>query len=152
MSRMLTTVSALLLVAVGGCASTLSSVPVKGSDADVSRLAGKWQGNYESTATGREGTIAFDLGVGRHTAEARVTMSFGGGDVRPLEIEFLAVSETTVTGKLAAYVDPACDCTVETEFSGQLDGGVIDGTFVTHRAGEQDGMIGYWSVKRTSRY
>src|SRR5262245_35307512 len=128
------------LTSLGACASTMSSVPVKGTDKDLSRLTGQWEGTYESTASGREGTIAFSLAVGRHTAEGKVTMTVAAGDVRPLQIEFLAIDEAgSVNGKLEPYVDPACNCNVETEFTGELRGGMIDGTFVTHRAGESDG-------------
>src|SRR5687767_2694703 len=95
----------LLLAACG--ASSASSVPVKGKEADIALLAGKWSGDYEGVDSGRRGSVTFDLSLGYHTAEGQVIMQPGGV---PLQIKFVTIGEGKISGKIAPYTDPACNC------------------------------------------
>ena len=53
----------LVPIALAGChmPSTSGPVPVQGSGAERSRLAGEWSGRYWSDSTGRRGSIRFTL-------------------------------------------------------------------------------------------
>jgi hypothetical protein len=140
---------AFLLVAACG-ASSASSVPVKGKEADIALLAGKWAGEYEGVQSGRRGSVSFDLALGFHTAEGQVTMQTGAESAAvPLQIKFVNIGEGKISGKIAPYTDPGCNCTVETEFTGTVEGATMNGTFVTRGAGQSD-QTGRWSAQRTA--
>jgi hypothetical protein len=49
-------------------------VPIEGTARDLSALAGRWEGEYESPATGRLGSIVFDLTAGADHAKGDVLM------------------------------------------------------------------------------
>lgn len=158
--------SALLLtlpLVAGACARNPAPVPLYG---DAAALAGEWQGQYTSDESGRAGSIAFRLEAGRDTAYGDVLMfvprsaqeapSFypagtlqpSPPDARPLRIRFVEVEAGRLRGRLDAYPDPTCGCTVETVFEGQLQGDVIAGTFTTRRLDGTQPQRGRWRVRR----
>jgi hypothetical protein len=141
-------VAALLAMAVG-CGAAATQVPVKGKDTEVVRLAGSWEGTYVGADSGRRGTIRFDLTLGRYTAEGQVLMfAQGAPEPQPLQIRFVSVEDNRISGTIAPYVDPQCDCTVQTEFLGNVEGDTIDGTFVSHLQGLDVTHRGSWAVYR----
>ncbi len=151
MNRTITFTAFLALAGLVGCASSGKAVYVKGPTGDVVRLAGEWEGSYEGKQSHRVGTIVFDLGAGRHSADGQVymyTSSDKTGTPTTLRIRFVSVSENRVSGKIAPYTDPRCSCLVQTEFNGKLDGDVIDGTYETHMGGSAPVQTGHWSVYR----
>jgi hypothetical protein len=123
---------------------------------------GEWSGEYDAGATGRAGSIVFDLRSVTDTArgdvimiprtsgrvpvrqDARSPMERHGGQV--ISISSLRVAGGEISGTLAPYTDPDCSCTVRTTFTGTLHGDTIDGTFVTRGAGRE--QSGRWSVTR----
>ncbi len=126
-----------------------SQIQVKGPDAQLAALSGAWLGNYKGTDSGREGTIKFDLGLGRHTAKGQILMyAKGRNEPAQLQIEFVQVAAGKVSGKVGPYTDPQCACQVETEFLGDVDGNHIDGTFVTRIEELNLEQSGMWSVSR----
>lgn len=64
-----------------------------------------------------------------------------------LTIEFVRVEGDRVVGRLSAYTDPQCGCTLLTTFEGRIRGDAIDGTFTSRH---QDGRVdnGQWGVRR----
>jgi hypothetical protein len=126
------------------CAGAAQQVEVKGGNADLVSLAGEWEGQYEGTDSGRNGTIKFSLEVGRHTADGQVFLS---GNT-PLAISFVEVDQGQISGRIDTYVDPACNCKVRTEFLGLLKGDVVDGTFTSMMLENGQQLRGNWSVVR----
>src|SRR5262245_48450666 len=105
-----------ILVLVSACATSNSSVPVEGSDTDVSLLAGHWEGSYEGTSSGRKGAVSLDLTVGNRVAEGKVLMnSANDPNAKELGITFMKVGGRNLVGNIVPYTDPQCNCTVETE-------------------------------------
>src|SRR5690348_2566184 len=45
------------------CAGTQKEVSMQGSDLDLARVAGDWQGEYKGTEPGRTGSVSFSLAV-----------------------------------------------------------------------------------------
>jgi hypothetical protein len=161
-------VSLVLLLALVACSSTPAPVPVEGKTADLQQLAGEWEGEYSSEATGRSGTIVFKLAPGEDHAHGDVLMvPRGGGEPyrrtdaawpeaahvpgQLLVIRFVSASEGTVTGTLEPYRDPSCDCTVETTFTGKLQGDAIEGTFSSSSSRAAGRSGGRWRVTRKTR-
>ena len=72
-------VSLVLLLALAACSSTPAPVPVAGKTGDLQQLAGEWEGEYSSEATGRSGTIVFKLAPGEDHAHGDVLMIPRGG-------------------------------------------------------------------------
>jgi hypothetical protein len=160
--------AASLLLAVGmtaACTSAPEPVPVAGIDVEVAALAGEWSGYYGSPATGRTGSIVFNLEAGRDTAYGDVTM-IPRGWTKPLgpmddpaaearnapapqvlRIAFVQVEGNEVSGTLQPYEDPDCHCGVYTTFTGLVMGDVIEGKFRARMAG---GPVyeGSWRVER----
>ena len=148
-----------------GCAATTppAPVPVSGAPADVSLLAGEWEGEYHGDSRGRSGVITFRLAAGADTASGDVIMfanegrtTVGSGDTRNtgptafpqgLTIRFVRAAQGQVNGALDPYRDPECNCTVTTTFEGRLRGDVIEGRYVTARSGA-DALHGTWKVTR----
>ena len=158
-------VSLVLLLALAACSSTPAPVPVAGKTGDLQQLAGEWEGEYSSEATGRSGTIVFQLAPGEDHAHGDVLMIPRGGaepfrrtdsswpeaahvPSQLLVIRFVSASGGAVTGTLEPYRDPSCDCTVETTFTGKIEGDAIEGTFssVSERGVGRTG--GRWRVTR----
>ena len=137
-----------LLAGLAGCAGKSPPVPVQASAADIGRLAGRWEGEYNSNETGRGGSIVFTLTAGRDTAEGDVLMIPTGsnrpimreGLGRPpyaapgtapsvLSIRFVEFRDGQVSGELDPYRAPDCNCIVATTFIGTVSGDAIKGTF-----------------------
>jgi hypothetical protein len=162
----------LLISAAGwGCASSKNpspAVPVAGDRSDVSALAGRWEGEYESEATGRSGSIVFELKPGDRVARGDVLMVPkgalgkeapppsnlpGGSDPsrtmpQVLSISFVSASGGVLTGTMNPYKDPQCDCEVQTTFVGRLSGDEISGTFTSMPAGAAPITTGRWKMTR----
>jgi hypothetical protein len=131
---------------LGACASSMSSVPVKGSDGDVARLAGEWKGEFEGVNDARAGTIDFSFEMGRHTADAKVVMTIDGKPIQ-LKVAVLNVDDSQVAGRMEPYLDPTCDCEVEGQFEGALSAGYIVGTYSMEPNGGEK-RVGNWSAER----
>jgi hypothetical protein len=155
------------------CASKPTPVTVTGDTSDRASLAGKWVGEYNSAATGRSGSIVFNLSRTGEAASGDVVMIPRGygkalipygpqttagvpiqnpaSSSQVLTIKLVRVSGDTVSGVLDAYRDPECDCAVLTTFTGQVNGDSIDGTFTTRGSPTNTPQTGTWRVKRTAR-
>jgi hypothetical protein len=153
------------------CASKPTPITVTGDVGDRTSLAGKWSGDYNSPATGRSGSIVFNLSPSGDAANGDVVMipaghgralvPFGNaasaaeaGAQRPvtsqvLTIRLVRVSGDAVSGVLDAYRDPQCDCPVVTTFTGTVKGDTIEGTFSTSGSPSNTPQTGNWRVKRT---
>jgi len=153
------------------CASKPTPVVVTGDAGDRASLAGKWSGEYTSSATGRSGSIVFNLSPSGDAANGDVVMiprgygkalvpygnatTAAGGTVsaapisQVLTIKLVRVSGNMVSGVLDAYRDPECDCPVVTTFTGTLNGDTIEGTFSTSGSSNTP-QTGTWRVKRGS--
>lgn len=161
---------AVALVGAVACAYHPPAVPVTGSRAALDALAGTWEGEYSSDATGRSGSIRFTLRAATDSAFGEVLMVPAGatrpltragapagarGDQSPpttstevLTIRFVSAEGGTVTGSLDPYRAPDCDCILTTRFTGQHDGDRITGTFVTTGDPARDRLTGRWQVTR----
>ena len=137
------------------CASKPSPITVTGDAGDRASLAGKWSGEYQSTSTGRSGSIVFNLSAAGDSANGDGKLGTAGGSIQNtnnsqvLTIRLVKVSGNTVSGVLDAYRDPQCDCAVETTFTGTLNGNTINGTFSTRGTQANAPQTGTWRVKRT---
>ncbi len=144
------------------CASKPTPITISGDSGARASLAGKWAGEYNSPATGRSGSIVFNLSPSGDSASGDVVM-VPRGYGRPLlpygnaantaigATQTGANSRDTVSGVLDAYRDPECDCPVQTTFTGRISGDTIDGTFTTRGAQSNSGQTGTWQVKRSTR-
>jgi hypothetical protein len=135
------------LVWLAACGGSQREVAVQGTDNELIKLAGSWQGDYQGNESGRTGPITFDLRLGQHSAEGEVRM----GGTTPLKIEFVTVKNGQVRGTIAPYTDPACTCQVETTFLGTRTGEDIAGRFETKVGATGQVQTGSWQVTRTSR-
>jgi hypothetical protein len=165
MARLHSIVPALLIAAAAssGCKSSNPSphVPVAGSD--VAALAGRWEGEYSSEATGRSGSIVFELKRGDRVAHGDVYMkprdlaveSALPGASQPipqiLTINFVSASGGVLTGTMDPYLSPDCDCEVQTTFVGRLSGDTIEGTFTTTPTGAAAITTGRWKMNRVKK-
>jgi hypothetical protein len=156
---------ALLLVS---CASSgPAPVPVIGAPEDLVPLAGEWVGSYDGAGTGRSGSITFHLTDNPEGAHGDVLMipkqEIIRNEVEPqrhrsmassasiLSIEFVRVAGGEISGKMAPYPDPETpEATLETHFTGRLDGDWIEGTFVTYSDHGVSPRRGTWRVHRKS--
>ncbi|HEY1953266.1 MAG TPA: hypothetical protein VGG76_10735 [Gemmatimonadaceae bacterium] len=169
-------IARLSIVAAAGaaiaCASKPSPVNVTGTTGDRASLAGKWVGEYSSPATGRTGSIVFNLSPSGDAANGDVVMIPRGYDkaLQPynaapgiagavagapgaapsqvLTIKLVRVAGDTVSGVMDPYRDPECDCAVETTFTGRLNSDTIEGTFSTRGRPSAGPQTGTWRVKR----
>lgn len=163
--KMLSIGGGLLLLALVSthCATPQKTIPIRGSHHDMLQLAGRWAGSYESTDTGRSGSILFELEAGADTACGDVIMFTGTRETenllndrfqqlrrnqQVLEIRFVEVHDNRIRGNLEYYRDPVCDCLLSTVFTGRLDGDTITGTFVTHGVNDGHHYRGTWKVRR----
>lgn len=149
------------LVACGG---SQSPVPVVGHAADISKLAGEWIGEYSSVETGRSGSITFSLKAGSDTAVGDVVMTprfAAAGPAVPtgqavpsqvvspaIDIKFVRVTGGQVSGALAPYTDPTCNCPLHTTFVGRLVGDTLSGTYTSRHENASDTQQGRWRVVR----
>ena len=152
---------------VSGCGgSAPPTVAVTGPVADRADLAGVWDGEYSSAATGRSGIMVFEFNEAGDEAAGEVVMvpqnripsAFRlGPEVEVMEqysnfsqvlvIERLHIEGGTITGRLVPYEDPNCQCVVNTDFEGTVDGDAMTGTF-TVRAPSGSVQRGRWSITR----
>jgi hypothetical protein len=144
--------SLVVALLAGGCGGATSTVPVNGSDVDLSLVAGAWEGEYQGKESGRSGAITFDLALGHHAAEGNVVMHGAGmpPEGQTLQIRFVEMEGGQIRGKIVPYPDPQCKCEVETEFIGKVKGAAMDGTFTTR---VPDGRVqtGTWEAARKAR-
>jgi hypothetical protein len=141
-----------LVVSSTGCAGALTTVPVKGKDADVFAMRGQWEGEYSSVDTGRKGTIRFSLRPGRKTADGEVDMLLPGSpEPRMLRIAVMRIQGDEVHGKLERYTDPSCKCDVDTDFIGTMSDEAIDGTFIMRPVGTDKQLGGVWHAERKTK-
>ena len=167
MSMRVSAVVALVAVAMG-CGGSQSPVPVVGREADISRLAGQWLGDYSSVETGRSGSIVFTLTAGSDTAMGDVVMTprFTGAGPAPagqpgaqttpqpsqaIDIKFVRVTGGQVSGALAPYTDPTCNCPLHTTFVGRLVGDTLSGTYTSRHENAQGVQQGRWRVVRKAQ-
>lgn len=171
-----TALAILLGAVIDGCVSAPApAVPVTGSAQELAALAGTWEGEYSSDATGRRGSIRFTLRSATDSAFGDVVMlptgaaqplvrassgerggveragaERGAGVARTdvLTIRFVRADDGMVTGSLDPYRAPDCDCILTTTFSGELRGDAIEGTFVTTGDVAAPRQSGRWRVTR----
>ncbi|MGE5277175.1 MAG: hypothetical protein ACM3SU_09285 [Acidobacteriota bacterium] len=148
---------ALALAAVGAasCSSTSPAPPVPveaAKKSDLKALVGRWVGEYSSVASGRSGSIVFELESGETTARGDVLMWPKGSKEpsapspdknltdeqirkmpRVLNISFVETQGGYLTGTMDPYDDPDCQCQVRTVFVGSIDGDDIVGEYTTER-------------------
>lgn len=155
-----------LLAGVAGCAP-MPTVALQATPADLEVLAGEWNGEYESAALGRRGTIEFSLKAGTDEARGNVVMVPNGRRMpyRPqryedgphtpplsasalLTIKFIRASDGSLVGVLDRYWDPDRECFANTSFTGRVGLGIVEGTFrTTFDCGAGD-ATGTWSAAR----
>jgi hypothetical protein len=124
-------------------------VEVGGKDTDVTQLAGRWEGTYSGRESGRTGTVFFDLVAGFHSAEGKVVMNAADpAAARELKLKFIEVEGRKLSGTIAPYTDPTCNCMVETTFVGGLKGRTMEGTFTTRPVGGSAEQGGTWTATR----
>lgn len=155
--------SAAVLAAALGCGGSQAPVPLVGRQADISQLAGEWDGEYSSVESGRSGSIVFKLVAGEDTATGDVVMTpqwlghQGNGQMpsqrqqpmpRPLTIRFVRVTGGEVSGALEPYPDPNCGCTLHTTFVGRLRADTLEGTYTSLHEQTRDVQKGRWRVVR----
>ena len=155
-----------LLVVVAGCAP-MPTVALQATPADLELLAGEWEGEYESAALGRRGTIEFKLKAGTDEAHGDVVMVPRGQRIpyRPqrydegphvppmpvselLTIKFIRSSDGSIAGMLDRYWDPDRECFANTTFSGRVGLGIVDGTFNTTFECGAGNATGTWSAAK----
>jgi hypothetical protein len=151
-----------LTVAAGGCAPAYTPpVPVQG---EVSRLEGRWVGEYSNPLLNRSGSIEFVLGPGADTAQGSVLMipapsqrisgtRYPGPNAvqagpQLLQIQLVRVEGNRVYGRIAPYRDPESGMMVIATFSGYLDGDTIEGKFFTFDTESTWAVEGQWRVAR----
>ncbi len=130
-------------------------------------ITGEWTGTYDSSATGRSGSITFHLTENPKGAHGDVLMvpkqEFIRGNEEPrrhpepftgasvLALEFVRIAAGEISGRIAPYPDPEVSgATLETHFAGHLDGEWIEGTFVTYSDHGVSPRRGTWRVHRKS--
>jgi hypothetical protein len=152
-----------LVALTAACASAPAEVRIEGAPTELSALAGDWEGEYSSEATGRLGSIVFKLVAGEDHAHGDVLMiprgssdpyrpRTGGEGPAPadasqlLTIRFVKAEGGKISGTLDPYWDPDCNCEVTTTFVGQVKGDTIEGTFTSERTAGR--VFGTWRVQR----
>lgn len=168
-SRILALVA--LAAAGSACASRQTPVPLVVNSGSAAALVGEWAGEYSSDATGRSGSITFQLSSEGDTARGDVVMIPRLRSVQvpaqerqpiaagaralpePLTIRFVRLDGGRVSGSLAPYADPDCGCSVTTTYEGVFtDPNTIEGTYRTLgvRPGHEP-SAGRWKVTRQHR-
>jgi len=148
------------------CASSNPAPPVPVEGTDLSKLSGRWVGEYSSTDTGRTGSIVFELRPGDKVAHGDVLMkpkpdasatAQGGTSAQLasmpqiLNINFVSATGGTLRGTMDPYRDPTCDCQVQTTFVGRLNGDTIEGTFTTTPQGAGSITTGRWKMTKEKK-
>lgn len=163
MSRQIAVLMTASVLTAAGCGAPGQPVPVLG---DTRILAGEWEGEYRSEATGRYGSILFRLAAGADSAYGDVLMVPQGGadpipaphpDVnshrrlpRALTIAFVACDEGEVSGKLNPYTDPDTGEAVETVFLGKVRGNRLEGTFTTYYGSGARATGRWWAERKAA--
>ncbi|NNG16518.1 MAG: hypothetical protein HKM89_08560 [Gemmatimonadales bacterium] len=155
------------VLAVSACASKNLPVPVLGSVEELAAVCGVWVGEYRDASSTRAGSIRFSLEAGSDTAFGDVVMIASGRDrsftpqadryreeqrresPRRLMISFVRIAQSRIQGRLEPYVDPECDCTVETVFVGKLSDDMLEGTYESYLGGRNTPRTGQWRAVRT---
>lgn len=163
---MVTAVLALAFFLMSCASSEPGPVQVIGAPEELVTITGEWTGTYESAATGRSGSITFHLTdnpEGAHgdvlmipkqefvydSERNRQGMISSSAGVNVLAIEFVRVSSGEISGKIAPYDDPeVAGATLETHFTGRIEGEWIEGTFVTYSDHGVSPRRGTWRVHR----
>jgi len=158
------------MVLVSNCAFVAPRVEVLGTPRGLARLSGEWWGEYIGDRDhARHGSIAFKLVAGEDHAHGDVLM-IPDGDSQPygryqrnepstplyevaersrvLEIQFVMVTQDTVSGVLGPYWDPDRQTEASAMFRGRLADGTIEGTFTTSYASGAARTGGRWKVWR----
>src|SRR6266850_630893 len=123
--RITTLLVPMSLAVVCGCTpAPPPAIPVTSAAGDTRLLAGKWQGDFWSSQTGRHGKISFQMAAGSDSATSQVLMYFRSpaqaiwtGDAtslatkRPAELQWLSIRFVDVeggalSGEIAPYTDP----------------------------------------------
>ena len=158
------------LTAFTACSWKRTPVPIISDTGSSALLVGTWSGEYSSRETGRSGSITFEMASEKDTAycdvvmipkvqtlqvatrdQAQAQMMKPESLPQPLKIRFIRLGEGQVSGTLDPYVNPECNCPVNTTFEGRVvDANRIEGTFMTRGVGVQTAS-GVWKVKRQSR-
>jgi hypothetical protein len=138
------------------CSSSNPAPPVPVAGSDLAALAGRWVGEYSSEATGRTGSIVFELESGDKVARGDVLMvpkdaKDPGVMPQVLTINFVDAAGGVLRGTMDPYRDPACDCQVQTTFVGRLSGDMIEGTFTTTPSGNAPITTGRWKMARQKK-
>lgn len=163
-TRTVTLVASLAFLLISCASSEPGPVQVIGVPEDLVALTGEWAGTYESVVTNRSGNITFHLTENPEGAHGDVLMVprqelVYNNDPRPphsmissasvLSIEFVRIAGGEISGKIAAYPDPDVpEATLETHFTGRVDGEWIEGTFVTYSDHGVSPRRGTWRVHR----
>jgi hypothetical protein len=151
-------------VAAGCRAVPEMPVQLQGDPTSIAWLTGSWTGDYWGGLGGRGGPLSFTLRSGSDSLYGDVTMiDPRGQQLRPadptgvhalhvrspqrLRIDVVRVEAGSIRGVLEPYVDPDCDCTVTTTFTGRVEGDRITGDFSTRAAGRVRAE-GSWEMKR----
>ncbi len=152
-----------LTILVLACSSRPpAAVPFDANAEVLSRLTGRWVGQYSSPMTGRSGSIVFDLAGDQKSARGDVVMystmvnvpedpigtarRSHAADV--LAISFVRAADDVVSGKLDPYRDPNTGAMMSTTFTGRMAGDTIEGTFESLSSESNTPQRGTWRVKR----
>ena len=159
---------AVLTFGGGACAYNPPPVPVYASRADWEILAGRWQGIYTTSSSGRQGVIEFTLSAGDEQASGDVLM-FADGEAAPyrryppgspqlgptnephaqlLTIRFVRAERGLISGTIASYWDPDRRCEASAMFLGEAKPREIDGTFTSICEDGVRQLRGKWRVTR----
>ncbi len=143
---------------------------VSGETGALARLAGEWTGTYSSPMLGRAGSITLTFGQGQARGDVVMVPPGQSRPVSPatpstrqslppgappaptgaavLSIDFVQAAGDSITGTMAPYEDPDCQCTVQATFTGHLAGDVIRGRFISTRMLGDQRVTGTWEVRR----
>lgn len=139
--------------------------PVKETKVDFSEFAGKWEGKYESTATGRSGQVYLDLTSTGEKATGGIIMrpeESGSASTNkmtysdtkkqkaiPLTIDFVAAEGGKISGVVTPYFDPRFNTTMFTTFEGALEGNMMKGIFTVKIGDTGNSYTGtWWGMKK----
>lgn len=156
-------IAVVCVLLLSGCAGMQQ--PVKEAKVDFSQFAGKWEGEYESTATGRTGRVYLDLTstasnakggiiMRPHPKESQSPSKITYAETKrqkaiPLSIDFVEAEEGKIHGVVTPYHDPHFNSTMFTTFEGALNGNTMKGTFTVKIGDSGNSYTGtWWGVKK----
>jgi hypothetical protein len=143
-----------LLAACGHAPPAGAPIPVEGPVLDVRSLEGDWSGEFTPLADGRHGTIVFELGRGRDTAQGYVVIEGERAGSAPtaattLRVGSIVMVEGSIAGWLEAYPDFELGCPVDTWFEGRLVQDTLRGMYFAHPLAQDSVRRGiWWAVRR----